>query len=317
MKYPCQKCRITNLGIDVLLKITSKIIIIPIMNKKMRCKSLFRLAGPAWSIMTASILVLGMAACSVYEQSVRSAFDQAVSAAVEKELSNVFAGYTDVMMYQLVYTQTFFLGGYGFSHQAFEEGQGATWRVESTDREDEISYTAERALLKKQDDGSSWWYLKFDADEAEPIEYEVLLTSDLQPREMYIRDPDTRDIRFHQFSYTEAERSEVEESEESLEGIGYQTHHFFVESWDDYRTESETITIGAGTFATELLLFSSRDYEGYEDEDINHVEYRWWVSQNVPGELAKFEYRDLETDHVLRGELIELRDNYRPRFADL
>ena len=287
------------------------------MNKKKRCISLLDLVGAVRSLVAASILVSGMAGCVVYEQSVRSAFDQAVSAAVEKELSSVFAGYTDVMMYQLVYTQTFFLGGYGFSHQAFEEGQGATWRVESTDGEDEISYTAERALLKKQDDGSSWWYLKFDADESRPIEYEVLLTADLQPREMYIRDPESRDIRFHQFSYTESERAEVKESEESLEGIGYQTHHFFVESWEDYRTESETITVGAGTFAAESLLFSSRDYEGYEDEDINHVEYRWWVTQNVPGELVKFEYRDLETEHVLRGELIELRENYRPRFADL
>lgn len=287
------------------------------MNKKMSCKSLFQIVGTVRSLMAASILLLSMAGCMVYEQSVRSAFDQAVSAAVEKELSNVFAGYTDVMMYQLVYTQTFFLGGYGFSHQAFEEGQGATWRVESTDRKDEISYTAERALLKKLEDGSSWWYLKFDAEDARPIEYDVLLTTDLEPKQMYIRDPESRDIRFHEFSYTESERMEIEESEESLEGTGYQTHYFFVESWENYRTESETITIGAGTFATELLLFSSSDYEGYEDEDINHVEYRWWVSQNVPGELVKFEYRDVESDHVLRGELIELRDNYRPRFADL
>ncbi len=266
---------------------------------------------------TAVLLVLTATGCMVFEQSVRTAIDGAVSSAIEQELGARLAGYTDVMMYQLAYTQTFYLGGYGFAPDTFEEGQGATWRVESVDRDEVSSFNAERALLKRNEDGSTWWFLKFDADDTEPLMFEVLYSANLEAREMYVRDPETREVRHHKFSYDADEVAETEEGEESLEEFGYQTNYFYAESWDQYRQDRETITTGAGTFDTDLLFVSTREMEEYDDEETYDVEYRWWVSRDVPGELVRFEYRDLESEGTLRGELIEFREDYRARFSDL
>ncbi len=267
-----------------------------------------------------ALLAMAVTGCMAFESSVRTAIDGAVSSAIEQELGAQLAGYTDVMMYQLAYTQTFYLGGYGFAPDTFEEGQGATWRVESVDREDVSSFTAERALLKRNDDRSSWWFLKFEADDTEPLMFEVLYSETLEAREMYVRDPETREVRHHIFTHGTEEVAEAKEGEDSLEEFGYQTSYFYAESWDQYRQDRETITTSAGTFDTDLLLVSSSDveeFEGYEDEETYQVEYRWWVSRDVPGELVRFEYRDLESDGVLRGELVEFREDYRARFSDL
>lgn len=276
-----------------------------------------------WPKTITAVLLLAVSGCMSFEQSVRSTINDAVGAAVEQELGSRLSGYTDVMMWQLAYTQAFFMGGYGFSPGDFEEGQGATWRIEAVDRDDASSFTAERALLKRNEDGSTWWFLKFDADEAPPVEYEVLLTSDFTAREMYVRDPETRDVRYHQFSYDEQEVAEAGRGDESLEEIGYQTGFYYTEAWDQYRQQSERITTGAGSFDADLLLFTGRDAQAYAEgdeeelENLENLEYRWWVTKEVPGELVRFEYRDLDNGGVLRGEMISLRDDYRPRFADL
>jgi len=274
----------------------------------------------AWTAAVTILVVLTVSGCTIFEQTVRSTINDAVGAAIEQELGSRLAGYTDVMMWQLAYTQAFYMGGYGFSPGDFDEGQGATWRIEAADRDDVSSFTAERALLKRNEDGSTWWYLKFDADEAEPVEYEVRLSADFVAREMYVRDPETGDIRYHEFTFDEEEVEEADRGDESIEEIGYQTGYFYTEAWDQYRERSERITTGAGSFDTELLLFTAEDARAYVDEDendIRNVEYRWWVSRDVPGELVRFEYRDVDEGGVLRGELISLRDDYRARFADL
>lgn len=264
-------------------------------------------------------VLFGTGGCSVYEEAVRGAIDDAVSEAVDRELGSRMAGYTDVMMYQLAYTQTFFLGGYGFDPDAFEEGQGATWRVESIDQEETSSFTAERALLKRKDDGTMWWYLKFHAEEMEPVEYEILLGPDLQAREMYIRDPEREDIRYHQFAYDEQEIAEAEEGDASIAEVGYHTNYYFTEEWSEFRESTETITIGTISYDTDLLYFNPADHEEYEDEleEDENYEFRWWVTKDVPGELVKFEYKALGQGGTLRGELVEIRDDYTIRFADL
>ncbi|MGM0739783.1 MAG: hypothetical protein ACQETM_11565 [Bacteroidota bacterium] len=164
--------------------------------------------------------------------------------------------------------------------------------------------------------------MKFNADDAKPVEYEVLHTAEFAAVEMYVRDPETGEVRHHEFTLDEEERAEVEEGDESIEEIGYMTGHFYTESWDPYRQEREWITTDAGRFEADLLHVTPEDLADYQDlEDVDgqpqNVEYRWWVTQEVPGDLVRFEYRDLEDGGVLRGELISLRDDYRARFADL
>ncbi len=276
----------------------------------------------AKNVIIAVVLTLAITGCGIFEETTRRTINAAVGAAVEQELGPRLDRYSDVMMYQLVYTQAFYMGGFGFSPGAFEEGQGATWRIEAIEAENISSYTAERALLKRLDDGSMWWYLKFDADEADPVEFEVLLTEGLAALEMYIKDPETGEVRHHEFARDEQERAEIQEGEASIEEIGYMTGHFHVEDRSLYRQERETISTGAGSFDTELLIIAPEDFADFEDleEGEGHpknMEYRWWLAEGVPGELVRFEYRDLDDDSMLRGEMISLRDDYRARFADL
>lgn len=248
--------------------------------------------------------------CMIHEEIARNTINQAVGQAVEAELGTIFSGYTDVMLYQLVYTQAFFLGGFGIVPDDFEEGEGATWHVVTEGQDDATTFTAERALLKRNDDGTSWWYLNFDTEDSEPMEFEVLMDHNLQAREMYLRDIETDEVRHHVFQHNESQIEEAEASDVSMEEAGYQTNYYFLEEWEQYHEGTESISIGAGTYNSDVLLFSSE-----EDQSDHEYEYRWWVSEDVPGNLLKFEYQDINEGGTLRGEMIDLRLDYEPKFT--
>lgn len=237
--------------------------------------------------------------CWTFDQAARSVVDQAISAAVEQEMQAMLSGYTDMMLYQLAYTQMFHIGGYGLHHDEFEVGQGAVWRMVATEGDQRTVFTAERALLNREDDGSSWWFLKYVPEEGESIEYEVWVDRDLNAREMYLKDPESDEIRHHRFTGDAAEQRERGEGEESLEEAGYHTESFYPEDRDEYRIDRETITIGAGSFETEVLF---HEEDGYE--------YTWWVTEEIPGELIKYQFKESSTGNVFEGEIIEMRDDY-------
>ncbi|MEX2395570.1 MAG: hypothetical protein WD491_01030, partial [Balneolales bacterium] len=249
--------------------------------------------------------------CMVYEEAARSAVNQAVGQAVEAEMGSWLAGYTDVMLYQMVYTQSFYLGGFGISPEDFDEGQGATWQIITEDQDEASSFTAERALLKHNEDGSSWWYLNFVPEDSEPMEFEVLMDQNLQAREMYLRDMETGEIRHHMFEQDQAQIEQTASSEDSLANAGYSTNYFFLNDWEQYHEGTENISVGAGSYNTDVLLYTAA-----EEQQVEHdFEYRWWVSENVPGHLLKFEYKEVDEEGTFHGEMIELRQDYQPRFA--
>ncbi len=245
------------------------------------------------------LMMTGLKGCFSFDQAARSAVDQAIGAAVERELEAMLYGYTDLMLYQLAYTQMFHIGGYGLHHDEFEEGQGAVWRMVAIEDDERTTFTAERALLSREDDGSSWWFLKYTPEDAETIEYEILVDRDLNAREMYLKDPETDEIRHHRFTGDEQEEQERREGEESLEEAGYHTESFYPEDRDEYRVDRETVTIGAGSFETEVL---------YHEED--GFEYTWWLSDTVPGQLVKYLFKDTESGSTFEGEMMEMRDDY-------
>ncbi|MEX2641052.1 MAG: hypothetical protein WD266_10210 [Balneolales bacterium] len=267
------------------------------------------LAGP--KLVAACLLsVVLVTGCMVHEASIRGAVDQAVGQAIEQEMGTILAGYTDVMLYQLAYTQAFFVGGFGIAPLDFEVGEGSTWRVRSADGSGSSSFMAERALLERYEDGSGWWFLKFHSDEAQPMEFEILLDSDLQAREMYLRDPENGEVRHHEFAYDNTRQQETEAGEEALEEAGYQTAHYHLEEGSDYLEGREAVTVGAGSFDTNRLLFSSEQM----GDDAGQYEYRWWVTDDVPGCLVRFEYSEAGQEASLTGELTEIRRDYQPRF---
>lgn len=243
---------------------------------------------------------------------ISSAISGAVSAEVERGVSGMLAGYSDAMLYQLAYTQAFMVGGYGVDLEDFAEGEGSTWKVESGDKSENHSYTVERALLKKNEDGSSWWYFRYQPEEDEQsIEYEMKLTASLEPMEMYVRDPENGNVEHRTFSYQE-ENEELEDGEEEIAEEGFRTERYDLENWEDYREGQESITVGNYTFDFTVLL-----YEATEEESGEDVTIRWWLAEDVPGDLLKYEMKNEKEGGRVMGEMTDLNRDYSPRFSEL
>ncbi|TVR70357.1 MAG: hypothetical protein EA427_06070 [Spirochaetaceae bacterium] len=246
------------------------------------------------AVVGAAILVGG---CASIDGMVGDVAGRTIGTAVERRLEGMYAGYTDAALFHMTYIQVFYLGGYGFTTDDFEEGQGATWRITS-ENGDTGTVTAERALLERREGGLSWWYLTYTPEGENSLEYEVLLDREMQAREMYLRDPETGEIRHHVFD-TAFEEEELPEDE-------YYAETVHVRDWDQYRRDRVTITVGAGTFETDLLVNTIT-----EEESGDTMEYRWWVTEEVPGDLVQYEFEDLQEGDLLRGELMAIRRDYR------
>lgn len=291
----------------------------PVVKRQTLAGRLFKHSG---KIIASFLLATMFFGCAVVEQATRTSLSDAISSTVEssieRRISGRLAAYTDVMMYQLVWSQAFYLGGFGFDPGEFQEGQGTAWRVEAVEGEDISSFIAERALLSQLDDGSTWWYLRFEADDTDPVEYEIHVTREFMPLAMYLRDPETGQVRHHEFEQYETDEDYADDLEDDLEEdldeFGYQSSHFYLDSLDPWVQREETITVGAGSFTTRMLVFSPYQLEDDQFESVP-FEYRWWVTPEVPGSLVRFEYRNLEDGSHLRGEMIRLRDDYRFRLA--
>jgi hypothetical protein len=259
-------------------------------------------------IAAVAAVVLAITGCAGLDGVVGDVAGRAVSSAVERRIEGMYAGFTDEMLFQLAYTQVFFLGGYGFGTDDFAEGEGATWRITSRDGSETSTATAERALLEWHANGDGWWYLLYTPEDGETLEYEVLVDREMQAREMYMRDPETGEIRHHEFAYDEGDPEAMSESEEALQEEGYRTETVQVRDWDDYRTERVTVRVGAGTFEADLLVHRITD-----EESGDTMEYRWWVTEDVPGDLVQYEFEDLKDGGVLHGEMVSIRRDYRFR----
>jgi len=248
--------------------------------------------------------------CGTVQEAARQAAGDAVGTAIERELASQIAGYTDVMLYQLAHTQVFHLGGYGFYPDNFSEGEGATWDLETRDGDETMTLVAERALLERLDDGTSWWYLRYHPEDQDPLEYEIRLDGDMRAHEMYFRDPESGEIQHHTFAHTAAERTEADEGEENLEEAGFRTdyRHLDQDAWGDYREERVTLTIGGRSFDADLLTYTATD----PDHEDRSATYRWWVNETVPGHLLRYEFSDDE-DARLEGRMTAMRDDYQPK----
>ncbi len=255
-------------------------------------------------LMGAVVLTVG---CAGLDGVVGDVAGRAIGTAVEQRFTDMYAGYTDAMLFQLAYTQVFFLGGWGFGTDDFAEGEGATWRIESREADDTSVVTAERALLQRLDTGDSWWYLVYTPEDGEQLEYEILIDREMAAREMYMRDPETGEVRHHVFDRDD----EDWEEDEALQEEGYSTETVYVDEWEQYRQERVTVSVGAGTYEADLLVHSITDEETGET-----VEYRWWVTPDVPGDLVQYEFEHLQDGSILHGEMIEIRQNYTFRLRD-
>ena len=245
----------------------------------------------------------GMGAAA--QEGIGDAVDEAVSEAVEARMEEWLAGFTEPMLFQLAYTQVFHMGGFGVGVDDFAEGEGTVWEIRSTDADGDAGppITGERALLEHVDDGTSWWYLRYETPEQPPVEYEVRMDAAFQAHEMYIRDPETGDVRHHEFDHDAAEEQEREASEEELDEAGLNTDYTHLEDWGEYRQERVSVDVQAGTYDADLLVYVPPEEEG-------DYEFRWWVNPEIPGHLVQYHHEDLGEGGELMGELVEHRTDY-------
>jgi hypothetical protein len=268
--------------------------------------------------LKAGVWMLGAAlfitSCAQIREAAYTGATSAVSDRVEqevyREVSGLLAGYSSMMLYQLAYTQAFMVGGYMIGTEDFAEGQGATWSLEAGDEDDFVRYTTERALLKRDDDGSSWWYLRYQPEEDSAIEYEIKMNRAMEPLEMYMLNPETGEVEHHTFDF-ENYQDEYEESYDQLDEDGFETAYYDLDDWEEYKEGTEMLRIGSRDFETTVLF-----YEGTPEQGDEEGEVRWWLTKEVPGHLVKYEMHDRAGGGVARGEMTDLREDYRPKFAD-
>ncbi len=258
---------------------------------------------------------MAIASCSQLQEAAYRGATAAVSSEVEQRVylgvSSLISGYTSDMLYQLAYTQAFMIGGYGAGFEDFEEGQGAVWRMESGDSENRVGFTTERALVQKGDDGTSWWYLSYQPDDDDTIEYEIKFNRSMNPLEMYMRNPESGEVEHHVFREN-GDAEAVDGDYDELREDGFHTAYFDLEEWEQYREGTETVRVGSNSFNTTIL-----HYEGSEEEGDEHMSVRWWVTEDVPGQLIKYEMHDTNEDSRVTGEMLDFRDDYTVRFASI
>ena len=280
----------------------------------------------ALAIVLVSLAVVSISGCGSTISAVGRLLDETVEAAIgetveedtnEKQTSSgqtstaqtassgqrLFGGLSaleNVMLFNVAYFQVLFLGGHDPSFDDFREGQGVTWEITGGDESDESFFTAERALLIRNSDGTSWWFLGYQSEE-DALEYEVLMDDEYVPLEFVWRDADSGKTMRHTFDYGEEDEPMTTEEESVV---------YSDEFGDDYSRGTERITVRSGTYRAEHVA-----YEISDAETNARLEYHWWLVDEVPGDLVKYEYRQFDDgeESMISGELVAVDDGYVTR----
>lgn len=208
----------------------------------------------------------------------------------------------DYMVAMMVYANAFYAGGFVYGYDDFEEGQGVVWRVTSRDYDDETVVRVERALLKKEATGS-WWLLSYESED-ESFVSEAFIGADYELLIFRYEDPDRREIREWRAEMTEGE--DTREKDEVEATMDEAQPGFFAGDYQSYVVGTETIRVPAGSFTADHIRID-------EEYDGGGISYEWWISEDVPGRLVKYDWKDSSADAEVIGELIEIRDDYRTR----
>ena len=213
------------------------------------------------------------------------------------------SGMTYKLMFNIVYAQVFFIGGFGAGFYPLEETQGCIWRIESKDEDGKISRVeAERALLKKLPNGDEWWFLAWRVDN-DVFEFEALMTSDLYARKIRYFNPDVKRIEEAKFDDPSSGDSATLPPPEPAAGS------LNISDLPRYLQGKETIRINSGTYNTDRLEWSFVN----EDEKTTY-KYTWWVDAKAAGGLVKYLWTKSGSKESLTGELYSLRKGYTSKF---
>ncbi len=178
-----------------------------------------------------------------------------------------------------IYWYSFYAGGFYFDDSNYKEGQGTSWKLSSGNGKDEL--VVKKALLKLNSDGSRWWQVKYSSGSDELV-YEFLIDNEYKLLKIRFLDEDSGKVREYITTeddfraYNSTDMREITKSD--------------YKEWDKGTIEIKT---EAGKFTADHLK--------YEEDKVS---YEWWISEEVPGEMIKYEWKDSE--ETMTGELINI-----------
>ena len=215
----------------------------------------------------------------------------------------------DAMIASVMYAQVFYAGGYGTGYDDFREGEGVVWKITSKDKEETQHLQVERALLKRNDDGSLWWYLRYQPEGEDEFVAEALIDKDYNLLKFRYFDQETETIReWVPEQDQEADSSDTSSDEQITEDeVGYYEGDF-----SNYITGTETVVVPAGTYkAKHVLIEDSYTANSTADDSADYeVRYEWWIADDVPGDLVKYDWNNITENSSLSGELISHKTGY-------
>ncbi|MFU8804560.1 MAG: hypothetical protein ACNA8W_12175 [Bradymonadaceae bacterium] len=187
-----------------------------------------------------------------------------------------------------LFQMLFYQGGYHFTFADYEPGQYTRWQGREVDHGE----TFEKALLRRNEDGTEWWRVESRGrDDGEEV---VVIMEALMSAE---DETGVRHIRRMRAKYpNETEPREVPISEGEANQWAVRTDHKLTpESTEGMRVGARTLETPAGTFETEHLQTSHAGYS----------RLNWWVVRDgtVPGGMVRYSQHE-QAPEGEQGELL-------------
>ncbi len=217
-------------------------------------------------------------------------------------------GMTRKMMFNVLYTQIFYMGGFGAGYYPLAETQGTIWRLTSVDADGKSSSVeAERALLKKLPNGDSWWLLSWKS-ESDAWEFEVLMDKDLLAKKIRYFNADVKRVEESTFDYS-SQAAKSDPKSETAPPEAAAASGLDLKELPKYVKAKETVKTGAGSYPCERIEWSF-----YDEEEKAKYTYTWWVDAKTAGGLVKYEWTKSGAKDAVKGELVSLKSGYSTKF---
>ena len=174
----------------------------------------------------------------------------------------------------------FYQGGYHMAVADFDEGDYVRWQARGYG---EGGQWFEKALLKRREDGKEWWRVVNHMGDGDTIVMEALFSP--------AGADGARKILRMRVQWPDKQPQEVPITKESSESwVLNRPRELTEESYAGLKQGVADVTVPAGTFTADHLSTGAPGQPGT---------LHWWMADNVPGGVVKFELEGEDASRVL------------------